>query len=347
MGGNLLSLSSSWWSGTRCVDALPQQYVIHVVRGLDPSDSWSVARRYSAFDDLNKALQPLCGFKLPLPPKKVTQDRNGEGPAQCAADTLLQMFGNTDPSFIRERKRGLQEFLTLILSHPILKFCHHIRMFLDDRPFVVTNFAGVCLGLLLLSMPVVPLTWHRAEEAMRGMSMFFRSVPSWEIAERLPAIGWRIRKRFFLARFTGDNPPPEAMSPCAVAWVPLYGETAVNPALLGRVLRHTCTKVSHPFVSTALHSAYHTGTCGAALTVRQFSKVGSLRDVVCRNKRPQDAFLNKYAVRKHRGLALPLVRLYGRQILEGLKFLHAHKIPYGHLHAGNVGFALPSYKNTL
>lgn len=63
--------------------------------------------------------------------------------------------------------------------------------------------------------------------------------------------------------------------------------------------------------------------------MRTSHKNGSLRDMICGAK-PRQSFLKKYGNPKgHKPLEVTLVSLYGRQILEALKFLHDKGLPYG------------------
>ena len=65
---------------------------------------------------------------------------------------------------------------------------------------------------------------------------------------------------------------------------------------------------------------------------------GSLKDLVYKTKAPlKTGYCKKYGtVPKAAGIDVRDAKAYGRQILEGLKFLHDRGIPYGHLHSGNV-----------
>lgn len=66
-----------------------------------------------------------------------------------------------------------------------------------------------------------------------------------------------------------------------------------------------------------------------ALIVRTSHKNGSLRDILCGVK-PKQSFLKKYGNPKgHKPLETSQIALYGRQILEALKFLHDKGLPYG------------------
>lgn len=65
------------------------------------------------------------------------------------------------------------------------------------------------------------------------------------------------------------------------------------------------------------------------LVVRTSHKNGSLRDLICGAKSRQ-SFLKKYGNPKgHKPLESTQISLYGRQILEALKFLHDKGFPYG------------------
>ena len=51
---------------------------------------------------------------------------------------------------------------------------------------------------------------------------------------------------------------------------------------------------------------------------------------------PNLAWSNKYSVRRH-GLKLTQVRMYGRQVLEGVLYLHSMGLsPLGQIQSGNV-----------
>ncbi|TNN38311.1 PX domain-containing protein kinase-like protein [Liparis tanakae] len=53
--------------------------------------------------------------------------------------------------------------------------------------------------------------------------------------------------------------------------------------------------------------------------------------------KPTESYLKKYCnPKKSQGLQLQHIKLYGRQILEGLRLLHGSGVFFGHLHASNV-----------
>lgn len=91
--------------------------------------------------------------------------------------------------------------------------------------------------------------------------------------------------------------------------------------------------IQHPYIYPIEYVV--TNDCGA-LIIRKLNKSGSLKDILC-GSLPLNPFLTKYGNPKTRHpLPLKEVALYGRQILEALRFLHSKGLPYGHLHTGNI-----------
>lgn len=67
---------------------LSQEYSIRITRiPNDPSSSWIIKKRFREFVELNNILKDY-GFNFELPKKKI--------------------LGNTDPTFMAERQKGLQ-----------------------------------------------------------------------------------------------------------------------------------------------------------------------------------------------------------------------------------------------
>ena len=91
--------------------------------------------------------------------------------------------------------------------------------------------------------------------------------------------------------------------------------------------------IQHPYIQNIEYVA--TNDCGA-LIIRKFNQKGSVKDLLC-GSMPKNPFLGKYGNPKGRSpLPVKDVAIYGRQILEALKFLHSKGMPFGHVHAGNV-----------
>ncbi|XP_043934736.1 PX domain-containing protein kinase-like protein isoform X4 [Protopterus annectens] len=274
---------------TACIEASQSQqshteYIIRVQRGVSSENSWQIIRRYSDFDVLNNNLL-ISGLTLPLPPKK--------------------LIGNMDREFIAERQKGLQNYLNVITTHPMLSNCELVKKFLDPNSYSV----------------------NYTEIALQQVSMFFRSEPNWEVIEPLKDFGWRIRKRYFLIKSKDQNKERQVLS-----WADLGPDKFLSDRDLQSAIK---------FLSSLSHTHIYPVTFAmanetSALVIRMYSEKGTLKDYICKAK-PKDLYLKKYCCpKKIQGLELHQIRNFGRQILEVLKFLHERGFPYGHLHSANV-----------
>ena len=92
------------------------KYVSYVI--VTPLKGFSVERRYSDFLALRQEMmKDYPGYVIPpIPAKKIA--------------------GNADPAFIQERKGELQEFLTDVLKHPLLKSYDLFLKFIDRKSVV-------------------------------------------------------------------------------------------------------------------------------------------------------------------------------------------------------------------
>lgn len=91
--------------------------------------------------------------------------------------------------------------------------------------------------------------------------------------------------------------------------------------------------IQHPYIQPI---EYATTNDSGALIIRKFIQKGSVKDALC-GSQPKNPFLSKYGNPNGRA-ALPVrdVAIYGRQILEAVRFLHSKGMPFGHVHAGNI-----------
>ncbi|XP_008303400.1 PX domain-containing protein kinase-like protein isoform X3 [Stegastes partitus] len=216
-----------------------------------------------------------------------------------------KLIGNMDREFIAERQRGLQTYLDSITQHPVLCSSLTVKKFLDPN-----NYSA-----------------NYTEIALQQVSMFFRSDPKWEVLEPLRDMGWRIRKKYFLIK--NKEQPKERY---LLSWVDLGPDKFLSDKDLQSAMK-LLTGLSTPYLCPLLFSSTSESS---ALLIRPFSERGSLRDHICKVK-PRESYLKKYCnPKKSQGLELPHVKLYGRQILEGLKLLHDGGVVFGHLHASNV-----------
>mmetsp|Transcript_30311 Transcript_30311/g.84713 ORF Transcript_30311/g.84713 Transcript_30311/m.84713 type:complete len:620 (+) Transcript_30311:76-1935(+) len=113
--------------------------------------------------------------------------------------------------------------------------------------------------------------------------------------------------------------------------------------------------LSHPCILPILEADYMVER-ERAVIFRPYVPGGSLRDIIYRNGDPKAEYASKYplpvninryeqhvgtpASIQHEDLYSPLtteaIRTAGRQILEGLLYLKKSRVPYPHLHTGNV-----------
>uniref|UniRef100_A0AAZ3NPZ6 PX domain-containing protein kinase-like protein n=1 Tax=Oncorhynchus tshawytscha TaxID=74940 RepID=A0AAZ3NPZ6_ONCTS len=216
-----------------------------------------------------------------------------------------KLLGNMDREFIAERQRGLQVYLDFITQHHILATCQLVKKFLDTN-----NYSA-----------------NYTEIALQQVSMFFRSDPKWEVVEPLKDIGWRIRKKYFLIK--NKEQPKERQ---VLSWVDLGPDKFLSDKDLQSTMK-LLPSLTNPYIYPVTFA--NTSEL-SALVIRMFQEKGTLRDLICKVK-PKEAFMRKYcSPKKIQGLELQQIRMYGRQILEVLRFFHDKGFPYGHLHASNI-----------
>ncbi|XP_030584597.1 PX domain-containing protein kinase-like protein isoform X2 [Archocentrus centrarchus] len=139
--------------------------------------------------------------------------------------------------------------------------------------------------------------------------------------------GWRIRKKYFLVK--NKEQPKERY---LLSWVDLGPDKFLSDKDLQSAIK-LLTSLSIPYLCPLLFSSTSESS---ALLIRPFSEKGSLRDHICKVK-PRESYLKKYCnPKKSQGLELSHIKLYGRQILEGLRLLHDAGVFFGHLHTCNV-----------
>jgi len=67
-----------------------------------------------------------------------------------------------------------------------------------------------------------------------------------------------------------------------------------------------------------------------------FQKQTNNKSVLKNPQEPNGTYLSRYLNPLNEGLNLQDIRIYGRQILEAIKFLISLEIPVLHLHTGNI-----------
>lgn len=218
-----------------------------------------------------------------------------------------KVFGNMDTAFIAERQQGLQHYINFILAHPMLARHISVKRFLDPANY----------------------SCDFQEKGTQNVAMFLRSVLNWEIVEPLPDIGWRVRKQFFLIKPTDPAKKDVRNILTWTAYGPDFGLDEKDVEATLKLL----TSLQHPYIYPPSFTSCNSE---GVITVRNFLPNGTLRDCLCKAN-PKLNQLKKYGNPKTKAvLHEQNIQLFGRQILEALKFLHDKGIPYGHLHSGNI-----------
>ncbi|GJQ76117.1 hypothetical protein Trydic_g1865 [Trypoxylus dichotomus] len=216
-----------------------------------------------------------------------------------------KIIGNMDPEFISERQQALQKYLNSVVMNPILVSSLPARSFIDP--------ANYCQPF--------------RELALQHVSLALRGEVGWEVVSPLTEIGWRLRKHYYHVR--SKSAPKEEFW---ASWTDYGPDKHLDDKDMHAVFK-SLSQIQHPYIfPIELCLCTDIG----ALVVRTSHKNGSLRDILCGVK-PKQSFLKKYGNPKgHKPLETSQIALYGRQILEVLKFLHDKGLPYGHLHTGNI-----------
>lgn len=207
--------------------------------------------------------------------------------------------------------------------------------------------------------------------ALQQASICLRGDGQWIIGQALATIGWRVRKHYFRvtqkpsstkhspghathqkhlltksgsqshskthgtasqsSSFDKENKdiPKDEHILCWTEYGPdKFTDEKEIPALLKAIMG-----IQHPYIYPMEHIAT---TDTGALIIRRFNKAGTLKDLLC-GCAPINPFLTKYGSPKGRNpLSMKELALYGRQIIEALRYLHSKGIHHGHVHAGNV-----------
>lgn len=206
--------------------------------------------------------------------------------------------------------------------------------------------------------------------ALQYASMSLRAEGQWLIGQSLGPIGWRVRKHYFKVtpkqvttkHSPGHNTQKHHLtksgsqtqsrahtitSPSSsfekdlkespkdeyiLGWTEYGPDRYVDDREINTLLK-SLPNIQHPYIYPIEFIA---GGDNGALMIRKFNKIGTLKDLLC-GCAPINPFLTKYGSPKGRNpIPLKDLALYGRQIIEALKYLHTRGLAHGHVHAGNV-----------
>lgn len=216
-----------------------------------------------------------------------------------------KLIGNMERDFIAERQQALQKYLNAVLMNPILASSLTTKKFVDPDSYCIP--------------------FH--ELALQHVSLALRGEVGWEVVGPQPEIGWRLRKNYFQVKYK-TTPKDDLLA----SWVDYGPDKYLEDKDMHAIFK-SLGQIQHPYIhSIELCLCTEVG----GLVIRKANKNGSLRDILCSAK-PRQSFLKKYGNPKgHTHLSVEQISLYGKQILEALKFLHDKGLPYGHLHPGNL-----------
>lgn len=169
---------------------------------------------------------------------------------------------------------------------------------------------------------------------MQHVSLALRGEVGWEVVGPLSEVGWRLRKHYFQVRKRSNTKDATEL---IASWVEYGPDKQLDEKDIQAVYK-SLMQLEHCYIYPI-----ELGICTevGGLTVRKNCKNGSLRDIICGAK-PKQSFMKKYGNSKcHKPLTESQIALYGRQILEALRFLHDKGLPYGE--SNHFFFAIQIY----
>jgi len=169
---------------------------------------------------------------------------------------------------------------------------------------------------------------NQQEKNITEVLYYTRSLPGSQLMtdHKLWGMGWRVEKTNFLASYQEHVNIISLVKKgkdCALPWNRSGKEVFVK----------VLTSIKHPlFQLITKPDILFDENLGIVLSF--FSPEGSLRDKIFQCE-PTNTWDKKYG-QGGASLGSRDTAKYGRQILDALRFLHASRIPYTHLHSGNV-----------
>ncbi|KAL5518156.1 hypothetical protein EMCRGX_G003842 [Ephydatia muelleri] len=231
---------------------------------------------------------------------------------ECGYATLplppKKLIGSSERQFLIERQQKLQVFLDALLHEPFLSSRYEVKKFLDPSNYTENIY----------------------DTALRDVSMFFRSEPTWNVVKPLKDIGSRFRKQYYLIESKTNPSLPNHL----LSWVEPGPDFSLGHRELEVSLK-TLTEIKHPYILSPMSATFN-GT--GLMVVRKYVPTGSLRDRIWGGLKPQLTLLQKCfaSTQPKARLSVADIRKYGRQVLEALQFLQSKGFVLGHVHSGNV-----------
>lgn len=255
----------------------------------------------------------------------------------------LAQTGNMRPEFIAERLLALQDYINIVLMNPILASSLSAKKFIDPESYnqsfhdIAVQNASLCLrteGIYVLGQSLGAIGWRLRKHYFRvnvkagsGKS----SSGQGGVKHVLVKSGSQTHSKVLSTSSSTEGQPKGSDAELTLAWTEYGPDKYVDDKEIHHTLK-SLTLLRHPFIYPIDYVA--TNDSGA-LFVRKFNFRGSLKDQLCGSS-PRNPFLSKYGSPKGRApLPIREVAIYGRQILEALRFLYSKGMPFGekqHLH---------------
>eukprot|EP01043_Picozoa_sp_COSAG02_P055227 COSAG02_NODE_6372_length_3617_cov_2.744457_2_plen_612_part_00 len=267
---------------------------------------WVVAKRFSEFGDLRAALVAIDKkgqqvlAKQPFPPK--------------------HLYGSMQEEVVAARLETLQAWLGAVVQHyknavPLLTFLA------DDGS---ENSAVDLLGAKSYLRGVE----LQLDKPMTGWGTRTPKEKSSYLLSTKPQAVTAGPKRQVLTMLTLSHPPLPGPCPVPVSSKSNRGH-----------MRSFLTDVEHPFLMPVVDIGFQVEN-DKMLVFREFASRGSLKDLVYKAKTPCVSMEDKYevaaAIKRRTGLNEKKVALYGRQILEGMRYLEELGLACSSLSCANV-----------
>lgn len=168
------------------------------------------------------------------------------------------------------------------------------------------------------------------EETQLDVRMYLRSLSDFESSIYQPDIGGRSGKNFFLV----DQISVNIKRMLCITPVGQLFTTNVNTESKVETLKSILKKIEHPYILSIIDLDYRKEKFTFSV-FREFFPSGSLRDLIHKSK-PLESYSSKYSTVSGSPLAEKKLRLFSRQILEGMDYLIYQGFPCYHVHCGNV-----------
>lgn len=172
-----------------------------------------------------------------------------------------------------------------------------------------------------------------------------KSSGTWVLKNSMQSIGWRARKHYFKVQkkhghlsklesqaSTSSYKENSSDTEYLLSWTEYGQDKIINDKELNNILKDLAS-IKHPLIFPIEYIKCNENGC---LVIMKFHKDGSLKDLLC-GSQPLNSFSSKYGTTKGRNqLPMKDIAFYSRQILEGIKFLNAIGLPFGHLTTANI-----------